>query len=103
MPEKFREINKGYKSFGFGLRSLKKNYELIPIVGIMGLFTVGLTGFTLYSLFYKTDVVINKNAPPRFEEINPEQPQKFYTIAQEYKRIPELERAKREVAELRSS
>ncbi|XP_042860950.1 uncharacterized protein LOC122246437 isoform X2 [Penaeus japonicus] len=64
------------KSYGFGLKALKKFPEVLPLVSIMGVATVGVGAFCLYALFEKTDVKINRSELARWDTIDVNQPQK---------------------------
>ncbi|XP_066967719.1 uncharacterized protein [Macrobrachium rosenbergii] len=70
------DINAGAKSFGFGLKALKRYPEIIPLITIMGVATVGVSAFSLYALFKKTDVQINRSDFARWETIDVNKPQK---------------------------
>ncbi|XP_076354720.1 normal mucosa of esophagus-specific gene 1 protein-like isoform X2 [Tachypleus tridentatus] len=66
------------KSFGFGLRAFKKFPEILPLVTILGTACLGTVAFAFYSLYQKSDVIVNKRKEfPPWERVNPETPQKF--------------------------
>ncbi|NWI64064.1 NMES1 protein, partial [Todus mexicanus] len=78
------------------LSSLFCVFQLIPLVGIVSLAAVGAFSFSAYSLFGKSDVVINKNINPEpWETVDPTKPQKLLTIHQKWKPIEELESVKK--------
>ncbi|XP_064106082.1 uncharacterized protein LOC135215408 [Macrobrachium nipponense] len=69
-------FNAGVKSYGFGVKAFKRYPEIIPLVTIMGIATVGVSAFSLYALFKKTDVQINRSDLARWETIDVNKPQK---------------------------
>ncbi|XP_071611351.1 normal mucosa of esophagus-specific gene 1 protein isoform X1 [Heliangelus exortis] len=74
---------------------LKTKRELIPLVGIVSFAAVGAFSFCVYSLFSKSDVIINKRGNPEpWETVDPTKPQKLLTINQKWKPIEELENVK---------
>ncbi|KAM9275878.1 normal mucosa of esophagus-specific gene 1 protein [Morus bassanus] len=71
---------------------LKAKKELIPLVGVVSFAAVGALAFSAYSLFSKSDVIINKSGNPEpWETVDPTKPQKLLTIQQKWKPIEELE------------
>ncbi|KAM9126057.1 normal mucosa of esophagus-specific gene 1 protein [Pangshura tecta] len=75
---------------------LRKNKELIPLVGFVGFAAVGALTACLYSLCTKSDVIVNKSGNPEpWENVNPNQSQKLLSISQEWKSIEELEKVKK--------
>ncbi|XP_076310001.1 normal mucosa of esophagus-specific gene 1 protein-like [Tachypleus tridentatus] len=86
------------KSFAFGFRAMRKKPEIIPLIAIMTTACVGVAAYCVYALSQKSDVMIDrrKQQPP-WERVNPETPQKLFTVNQEYKKIPELESLKRDL------
>ncbi|XP_064013750.1 normal mucosa of esophagus-specific gene 1 protein [Pogoniulus pusillus] len=75
---------------------LKSKKELIPLAGIVSCAAVGAFSFCVYSLFGKSDVIINKSGNPEpWEMIDPTKPQKLVTINQKWKPIEELENVKK--------
>ncbi|XP_036073357.1 normal mucosa of esophagus-specific gene 1 protein [Oryzias melastigma] len=71
---------------------LKKRKELIPLVGFMAFAAAGATTASLYFLFTKSDVILNKSSNPEpWERLDPSKPQKLITINQEWKPVKELE------------
>ncbi|XP_050822642.1 normal mucosa of esophagus-specific gene 1 protein [Gopherus flavomarginatus] len=75
---------------------LRKNKELIPLIGFVGFAAVGALAASLYSLCTKSDVIINKSGNPEpWENVNPNQAQKLLSIKQEWKSIEELEKVKK--------
>ncbi|NWR58349.1 NMES1 protein, partial [Bucorvus abyssinicus] len=67
-------------------------FQLIPLVGIVSLAGVGALAFSAYSLFSKSDVILNKSSNPEpWENVDPTKPQKLLTIHQKWKPIEELE------------
>lgn len=87
------------KSYGFGLKALKKFPEVLPLVSIMGVATVGVSAFCLYALFEKTDVQINRTDLARWDKIDVNQPQKLVTLNQSYGEDPKITALKKEIAE----
>ncbi|XP_038275526.1 normal mucosa of esophagus-specific gene 1 protein [Dermochelys coriacea] len=82
-------------NLGF-FQMLRKNKELIPLVGFMGFAAVGALSVSLYFLRTKSDVIVNKSGNPEpWENVNPNQAQKFISINQEWKSIEELEKVKK--------
>ncbi|XP_074863041.1 normal mucosa of esophagus-specific gene 1 protein [Carettochelys insculpta] len=75
---------------------LRKNKELIPLIGFVTIAAGGAVAASLYSLCTKTDVIVNKSGNPEpWEKVNPNQSQKLITINQEWKSIEELEKVKK--------
>ncbi|NWH59489.1 NMES1 protein, partial [Geococcyx californianus] len=75
---------------------LKTKKELIPLVGVVSFAAVGALAFSAYSLFSKSDVIINKSGNPEpWETVDPTKPQKLLTINQKWKPIEELENVKK--------
>ncbi|XP_074925772.1 normal mucosa of esophagus-specific gene 1 protein [Chelonoidis abingdonii] len=75
---------------------LRKNKELIPLIGFVGFAAVGALAASLYALCTKSDVIVNKSGNPEpWENVNPNQPQKLLSIRQEWKSIEELEKVKK--------
>ncbi|XP_063587175.1 normal mucosa of esophagus-specific gene 1 protein-like isoform X2 [Penaeus indicus] len=87
------------KSYGFGLKALKKFPEVLPLVSIMGVATVGVSAFCLYALFEKTDVKINRSDLARWDKIDVNQPQKLMTLNQSYGEDPKITALKKEIAD----
>lgn len=74
---------------------LKKKKELIPLIGFMAFAATGATTASLYFLFTKTDVIINKTGNPEpWERVDPTKPQKLITINQQWKPVEELQSVK---------
>ncbi|KFQ38201.1 Normal mucosa of esophagus-specific 1, partial [Mesitornis unicolor] len=70
--------------------------QLIPLVGVVSFAAVGALSFCVYSLFSKSDVIINKSGNPEpWETVNPTTPQKLLTIHQKWQPIEELENVKK--------
>eukprot|EP00063_Salmo_salar_P034257 XP_014009092.1 PREDICTED: normal mucosa of esophagus-specific gene 1 protein-like [Salmo salar] len=77
------------------IQMLRKRKELIPLIGFMALAAVGATSASLYFLFTKNDVILNKSTNPEpWERLDPSKPQKLVTINQKWKPIEELELVK---------
>ncbi|XP_069722938.1 normal mucosa of esophagus-specific gene 1 protein [Phaenicophaeus curvirostris] len=75
---------------------LRAKKELIPLVGVVSFAAVGAFAFSVYSLFSKSDVIINKSGNPEpWETVDPAKPQKLLTINQKWKPIEELENVKK--------
>ncbi|KAM9637924.1 normal mucosa of esophagus-specific gene 1 protein [Harpia harpyja] len=75
---------------------LKAKKELIPLAGVVSFAAVGALSFSVYSLFSKSDVIINKSGNPEpWETVEPTKPQKLLTIHQKWKPIEELENVRK--------
>ncbi|XP_009895563.2 normal mucosa of esophagus-specific gene 1 protein [Dryobates pubescens] len=75
---------------------LKSKKELIPLAGILSFAALGALSFSVYSLFSKSDVIINKSGNPEpWQTIDPTKPQKLLTVQQKWKPIEELENVKK--------
>ncbi|XP_013794661.1 normal mucosa of esophagus-specific gene 1 protein-like [Limulus polyphemus] len=85
------------KTFGFGFRAMRNKPEIIPLVTILTTACVGVAAYCVYALSQKSDVIINRKKLPPWERVDPETPQKLFTVHQEYKKIPELEALKKEI------
>ncbi|KAF7647846.1 hypothetical protein LDENG_00165770 [Lucifuga dentata] len=82
------------KMSGF-FKMLRKKKELIPLIGFMAFAATGATTASLYFLFTKPDVILNKTKNPEpWERLDPSKPQKLITINQQWKPIEELELVK---------
>ncbi|MEQ2235431.1 Normal mucosa of esophagus-specific protein 1 protein [Ilyodon furcidens] len=74
---------------------LRKKKELIPLVGFMAFAATGATSASLYFLFTKPDVILNKTLNPEpWERLDPSKPQKLITINQQWKPVEALEMVK---------
>ncbi|XP_015231077.1 PREDICTED: normal mucosa of esophagus-specific gene 1 protein [Cyprinodon variegatus] len=74
---------------------LRKRKELIPLVGFMAFAATGATSASLYFLFTKSDVILNKTSNPEpWERLDPSKPQKLVTINQQWKPVEALEMVK---------
>ncbi|XP_018618945.1 normal mucosa of esophagus-specific gene 1 protein [Scleropages formosus] len=74
---------------------LKKKKELIPLIGFMAFAATGATTASLYFLFTKPDVILNKtNNPEPWEKLDPSKPQKLLTVNQQWKPVEELQLVK---------
>ncbi|XP_068266927.1 normal mucosa of esophagus-specific gene 1 protein-like isoform X2 [Nyctibius grandis] len=61
---------------------LKAKKELIPLVGIVSCAAIGALAFSAYSLFSKSDVIINKSGNPEpWETVDPTKPQKHWQFS----------------------
>nr|XP_046185237.1 normal mucosa of esophagus-specific gene 1 protein-like [Oncorhynchus gorbuscha] len=80
----------------FGLiQIMRKRKEVIPLIGCMALSTAGAIFASLYFLFTKNDVILNKSRiPENWEGVDPSKPQKLVTINQKWRPIEELEQVK---------
>ncbi|XP_023991795.1 normal mucosa of esophagus-specific gene 1 protein [Salvelinus namaycush] len=77
------------------IQMLRKRKELIPLIGFVALAAVGATSASLYFLFTKNDVILNKSTNPEpWERLDPSKPQKLVTINQKWRPIEELELVK---------
>ncbi|NXX93911.1 NMES1 protein, partial [Centropus bengalensis] len=75
---------------------LKTKKELIPLAGVVSFAALGSLAFSVYSLFSKSDVIINKSGNPEpWETVDPTKPQKLLTINQKWQPIEELENVKK--------
>ncbi|XP_061078638.1 normal mucosa of esophagus-specific gene 1 protein isoform X2 [Conger conger] len=71
---------------------LRKRKELIPLIGFMGFAAAGATTASIYFLFTKSDVILNKTENPEpWEQLDPSKPQKLITINQQWKPVEELQ------------
>lgn len=74
---------------------LRKKKELIPLIGFMAFAATGATTASIYFLFTKPDVILNKTRNPEpWERVDPTKPQKLITINQQWKPVEELELVK---------
>uniref|UniRef100_A0A4W5JYL3 Normal mucosa of esophagus specific 1 n=1 Tax=Hucho hucho TaxID=62062 RepID=A0A4W5JYL3_9TELE len=80
----------------FGLiQMMRKRKQVIPLIGFMALSVAGATFASLYFLFTKSDVILNKSRNPEpWERVDPSKPQKLVTINQKWRPIKELEQVK---------
>jgi hypothetical protein len=87
----------------FGFRVLKAKYELLPLVGCLSFAAVIGTVYSIYALYQKSDVWINKKTTdiPPWEVVDPEKSAKFLTFNQKYQKIPELESLRAEIGSYR--
>ncbi|XP_005799809.1 normal mucosa of esophagus-specific gene 1 protein-like [Xiphophorus maculatus] len=77
------------------IQLLKKRKELIPLVGFMAFAATGATSASLYFLFTKSDVILNRTTNPEpWERLDPSKPQKLITINQQWKPVETLEMVK---------
>ncbi|XP_047219345.1 normal mucosa of esophagus-specific gene 1 protein [Girardinichthys multiradiatus] len=77
------------------IQMLRKRKELIPLVGFMAFAATGATSASLYFLFTKPDVILNKTLNPEpWERLDPSKPQKLITINQQWKPVEALEMVK---------
>ncbi|XP_008402832.1 normal mucosa of esophagus-specific gene 1 protein-like [Poecilia reticulata] len=77
------------------IQLLKKRKELIPLVGFMAFAATGATSASMYFLFTKSDVILNKSKNPEpWERLDPSKPQKLITINQQWKPVETLEMVK---------
>ncbi|XP_027870163.1 normal mucosa of esophagus-specific gene 1 protein-like [Xiphophorus couchianus] len=77
------------------IQLLKKRKELIPLVGFMAFAATGATSASLYCLFTKSDVILNRTTNPEpWERLDPSKPQKLITINQQWKPVETLEMVK---------
>ncbi|KAM4661664.1 normal mucosa of esophagus-specific gene 1 protein [Amazona ochrocephala] len=75
---------------------IKTKTELIPLAGIVSFAAIGAFSFSIYSLFCKSDVIINKSSNPEpWETVDATKPQKLLTVRQKWKPIEELESVKK--------
>ncbi|XP_074091434.1 normal mucosa of esophagus-specific gene 1 protein-like [Macrotis lagotis] len=76
-------------------RSLMKRKELIPLFGFTLFGGFAASFMVIYSLS-KSDVIINKKKNPEpWDNINPNKPQKLYTINQKWKPVEELQKVRK--------
>ncbi|XP_041707793.1 normal mucosa of esophagus-specific gene 1 protein isoform X2 [Coregonus clupeaformis] len=77
------------------IQMLRKRKELIPLIGFMALAAAGATSASVYFLFTKNDVILNRSRNPEpWERLDPSKPQKLVTINQKWRPIEELELVK---------
>uniref|UniRef100_A0A3P9NSI7 Chromosome 15 open reading frame 48 n=1 Tax=Poecilia reticulata TaxID=8081 RepID=A0A3P9NSI7_POERE len=70
-------------------------FQLIPLVGFMAFAATGATSASMYFLFTKSDVILNKSKNPEpWERLDPSKPQKLITINQQWKPVETLEMVK---------
>ncbi|XP_041356252.1 normal mucosa of esophagus-specific gene 1 protein-like [Gigantopelta aegis] len=82
----------------FVVRTFKSYPELVPLASFIGLAVGGGIVSIVYSIFTKSDVIVNKNKEtPPWELIKGDQDRKLFTINQKYKEIPELEELKKDI------
>ncbi|XP_005051968.1 PREDICTED: normal mucosa of esophagus-specific gene 1 protein isoform X2 [Ficedula albicollis] len=76
--------------------TLKRQKELIPLLGILSMAATGAVSFCIYSLLNKSDVIIRKiGSSEPWEKVDPTKPQKLVTINQKWEPIEELETVKK--------
>ncbi|XP_020865063.1 normal mucosa of esophagus-specific gene 1 protein-like [Phascolarctos cinereus] len=76
------------------LQLMMKKKELIPLIAFVSFAGVGAACMSVYSLF-KTDVIVNKQKNPEpWENVNPYEPQKLFTINQKWEPVEELQTVK---------
>uniref|UniRef100_A0A8D0GW27 Chromosome 15 open reading frame 48 n=1 Tax=Sphenodon punctatus TaxID=8508 RepID=A0A8D0GW27_SPHPU len=77
-------------------KTLNKHKELIPLFVPVVMAGCAGIGVSIYALFTKNDVIINKTGNPQpWDYVDPRTPQKLMTINQEWKPIEELEMVKK--------
>ncbi|XP_071376953.1 normal mucosa of esophagus-specific gene 1 protein [Centroberyx affinis] len=77
------------------IKMLRKKKELIPLIGFMAFAATGAASASLYFLFTKPDVILNRTRNPEpWERLDPSKPQKLITINQQWKPVEELELVK---------
>lgn len=75
---------------------LRKRKELIPLIGFMAFAAAGAASASLYFLFTKQDVILNRTRNPEpWERVDPTKPQKLVTINQQWRPVEELELVKK--------
>ncbi|XP_034049480.1 normal mucosa of esophagus-specific gene 1 protein [Thalassophryne amazonica] len=75
---------------------LWKRKELMPLVAFVSFAGFGAVAASVYFLFTKPDVILNKSANPEpWERVDPSKPQKLITINQQWKPVEELELLKK--------
>ncbi|BFZ25784.1 hypothetical protein BsWGS_28822 [Bradybaena similaris] len=95
-------MSAGARSFGFGLKALKRYPELLPLVGIISAACIGGTSFIFYSLATKPDVRVVKSRGPAYEDVSPTDSRKLVHFHKDqYKPIPELEELRKEIGHYR--
>ncbi|XP_072480715.1 normal mucosa of esophagus-specific gene 1 protein-like [Notamacropus eugenii] len=73
---------------------MKKKKELIPLIVFVSIAGGGGVLMSLYSLG-KSDVIVNRHRNPEpWENVNPSQPQKLFSINQKWEPVEELETVK---------
>lgn len=83
----------------FSAQLLKTKYDLWPLLGMLGVGCGMATAFSIYSVYQKPDVRLDRrSAIPPWEEVDPEKPQKLMDYnTGKYKKIPEIEQLRREI------
>ncbi|XP_067012403.2 uncharacterized protein [Anabrus simplex] len=83
---------------------LNKNPAVWPIVGLLGMWAVGLVGYSVYA-FLSRDVEYTKSMKSRAEQVdlllNP-RPNKLLTINEKYRPMPELHELYKEMDQARA-
>ncbi|GFR72150.1 normal mucosa of esophagus-specific gene 1 protein [Elysia marginata] len=91
------------KTFGFGLRALKKYPELVPLVSIISTACFGCCSFMAYSLATKPDVRVIKSKGPAFEDVGPLEMRKLLNLnTAKYQIFPEVEALRKEIGSYKS-
>lgn len=84
----------------FGLQAFKKHKEVIPLVAIISVATIGCIGFSMYTMT-KPDVQCSrKDEIPSWMRYSPDKTQKLYTADKNWKldeRTVEVEKLRKEI------
>lgn len=88
----------------FGLQTFRTHKEVLPLVGIMAVATLGCLGFCCYSIM-KPDVMCSrKDKLPSWMRYGADKRQKMYTSDKDWKldeRTVELEKLRKEIGSTR--
>lgn len=81
------------------MKILRTKYELIPLVAALSFGCVMAASYSVYSLWQKPDVRLNRkgHTSPPWEDVDPEKKQKLVVFNTKYEKIPELEQLRKEI------
>ncbi|XP_050035864.2 normal mucosa of esophagus-specific gene 1 protein-like [Dermacentor andersoni] len=98
------KIKQAEKLSIFGLKAFRTHKEVIPLVAIMSVATIGCMGFSLYTMM-KPDVQCSrKDKIPSWMRYKADKTQKLYTSEKDWKldqRTVELEKLRKEIGSTR--
>ncbi|XP_072020162.1 normal mucosa of esophagus-specific gene 1 protein-like [Amphiura filiformis] len=76
----------------------RRNYDLLPLVGIMGTVCCLAFGFVGYSIVKKSDVaVMRRRNPHPWQKIDPSEPQKLISLNQKWESTPAVEKLRKDI------